>query len=85
MFLPPGIITTVTAFCEVECTADSYTMPSVQAFASFLHAHQKGIAIKLRHIRDGVEMEPLGWNEHYDFELSVLTAKSIYISIQQYH
>jgi len=57
----------VTAFCEVECTEDNYTIPSVQAFASNVHAHQKGIAIKMRHIRDGVELEPLAWNEHYDF------------------
>ena len=74
-FLPPGIITTITSFCETECTFNENTeMTSVQAYASSVHAHQRATAIKLRHIRDGVELEPLANNEHYDFKLSLSSA-----------
>merc|ERR1719474_1514474 len=62
LFLPPGIVTTVTAFVDADCTTHAEEGASVQAYASFLHAHKRGVSIKLRHIRDGTELEPLGYN-----------------------
>ena len=44
-----------------------------KAFASILHAHNVGSALYLRHIRDGVELEPLDWNDNYDFDYQQIT------------
>jgi hypothetical protein len=73
MFLPPGIVTTVTAFVDSDCTTYADEGASVQAYASSLHSHKRGVSMKLRHIRDGVELEPLGYNEHYDFNFQQIT------------
>ena len=47
---------------------------NVTVFASFLHAHTLGIAMELRHIRNGVELEPIEVNDAYDFDYQQTTA-----------
>lgn len=36
-------------------------------FVGLLHAHTIGVAMKLRHIRNNVELPPLIQNDQYDF------------------
>merc|ERR1712083_340982 len=45
------------------------TLPEggVTVFGSLLHSHLRGVSMSLRHVRDGVELEPVDVNEHYDF------------------
>jgi len=67
-FVPQGVVTTITAFCDFNCSNNNVPEGGVSIFASALHSHTTGVAMKLRHIRDGVELEPLEVNEHYDFD-----------------
>ena len=50
-------------------------------FGSMLHAHTTGAAISLRHIRDGLELEPLEVNDHYDFDFQQTTMYSEHVTI----
>ena len=67
-FIPHGIVSTSTGFCPSDCTEFGFPRKGITAFASFLHAHTTAVAMSLRHIRDGVELEPLDVNRHYDFD-----------------
>jgi len=67
-FTPQGMVTTITGYCPSDCTESGLPEEGVNAFSSLLHAHTAGAALKLRHIRDGVELQPLDVNEHYDFD-----------------
>jgi len=73
LFMVPDTVSTYTGFCTSNCTASKLPTEGVTAFASFLHAHKVGYAITLRHVRDGVELEPLEINEHYDFDYQQTT------------
>jgi hypothetical protein len=44
--------------CPGTCTA-KFTQP-VTMLHTLLHMHQAGVSISTRHIRDGVELQPLG-------------------------
>jgi hypothetical protein len=44
--------------CPGECT--SRLPQPITLLASLLHMHQTGASIVSRHIRDGVELQPLG-------------------------
>jgi len=72
MFAPPGVVTTVTGYCHSDCT-QGIPQDGVTAFGNLLHAHTVGSALSLRHIRDGVELEPLDVNDHYDFDYQQTT------------
>lgn len=39
----------------------------VTIFQALLHAHLKGVKMKLRHFRNGEELEPLAVEDSYDF------------------
>ena len=67
MFIAPGLETTMTAFCTADCTANTLPEGGVTVFGSLLHSHLRGVSMSLRHVRDGVELEPIDVNEHYDF------------------
>ena len=58
-----------TAYCMAGCTNTTGAIPEtgVYAFSAMLHAHVLGVALRLRHIRNGVELEPLAVNWAYDF------------------
>ncbi|CAD5112436.1 DgyrCDS1658 [Dimorphilus gyrociliatus] len=56
--------------CYNECLRQSLerkNVKEIKVFAVGLHAHLKGYQIKLRHFRDGVELEPIAFEEFYDF------------------
>jgi len=50
-----------------ECSANTIPEEGVNMFVGLLHAHTIGVAMKLRHIRNNVELPPLIQNDQYDF------------------
>ena len=45
---------------------DSMYVATVHMYI-YLHLQYVGVELALRHIRDGVELEPIDVNHHYDF------------------
>ncbi|XP_070581119.1 DBH-like monooxygenase protein 1 homolog [Ptychodera flava] len=63
---------TLSSYCSSDCSRKGLTDSNMNetelhVFASLLHSHLAGRAIRLRHIRDGVELPMLAQDEHYDF------------------
>jgi len=81
LFVPPGVLSTVTGYCHSDCTSQGISEDGVSVFANLLHAHTVGSALTLRHIRDGVELEPLDVNDHYDFDYQQTTAFEEYATL----
>eukprot|EP01084_Bolivina_argentea_P281327 481320_1 len=70
-FIPPGIDDALnTAYCMSGCTNAKDALPTegVYAFNAFLHAHTLGVALELKHIRNGIELAPIAQNMAYDFD-----------------
>eukprot|EP01084_Bolivina_argentea_P213885 363148_1 len=69
IFVPPKIPNTTTtfAYCIAECTNITFPDDGINIIASLLHAHSIGVGLKLRHIRNGVELEWIDFNPNYDF------------------
>ncbi|XP_050994681.1 DBH-like monooxygenase protein 1 homolog [Labeo rohita] len=69
--LPPGIQDYITeGHCTQECLQESLDseMPSgIHVFAVLLHAHLAGRAIRARHFRQQVELQPLASDDQFDF------------------
>ncbi|XP_043075805.1 DBH-like monooxygenase protein 1 homolog [Puntigrus tetrazona] len=69
--LPPGMQDYITeGHCTQECLQESLDseMPSgVHVFAVLLHAHLAGRAIRARHFRQQVELQPLASDDEFDF------------------
>lgn len=42
-------------------------MTEVKIFAAILHAHLKGVKLRLRHFRGNTELEPMAYDDFYDF------------------
>ena len=59
-----------TGFCSEDCTTKALSsQPSgVKVFAILQHAHLLGRGIRTRIFRRGVEIEPLAYDENYDFD-----------------
>ena len=76
MFIPQQIETTLTGYCTADCTESAFPEEGVTVFATNLHAHTAGKALSFRHVRDGVELEPLDVNENYDFNYQQTTSLS---------
>ena len=49
-----------------ECTTAAYPEDGINVFGSILHQHTIGVALNMRHIRDGVELEPIDINLNYE-------------------
>ncbi len=43
-------------------------------FSAFLHSHLAGRKLRLRHIRDGRELDPIAVDEHYDYDYQISRA-----------
>ncbi|KAH3863952.1 DBH-like monooxygenase protein 1 homolog [Dreissena polymorpha] len=58
-----------TGFCHRDClnTGLSEYPEGVNVFAVWQHAHLIAKSVKTRHFREGVELEPLAHEEHFDF------------------
>ncbi|CAM4693041.1 unnamed protein product [Leuciscus chuanchicus] len=69
--LPPGMQDYITeGHCTQECLQESLEseMPDgVHVFAVLLHAHLAGRAIRTRHFRQQVELQPLASDDQFDF------------------
>ncbi|CAD5112484.1 DgyrCDS1700 [Dimorphilus gyrociliatus] len=56
--------------CPKECITEAFTkdnLEEVNVFAVFLHSHLKGVGIKIRHFRNDIELEPMAYDDSYDF------------------
>ncbi|XP_078044761.1 tyramine beta hydroxylase isoform X2 [Augochlora pura] len=51
--------------CIQECTGVGLPQHGIQVFASQLHTHLTGTKVVTRHIRDGEELPPLNYDNHY--------------------
>ena len=51
--------------CIAECTGVGLPQIGINVFASQLHTHLTGTRVITRHVRDGQELEPLNYDNHY--------------------
>ncbi|XP_008559438.1 dopamine beta-hydroxylase isoform X2 [Microplitis demolitor] len=51
--------------CVTECTGIGLPQNGIFVFGSQLHTHLTGTAVRTRHIRDGNELSPLNYDNHY--------------------
>jgi len=66
--VPPGAKSFRTVGgCTEECTQKAIPPEGITATHLMFHAHVQAKTIKLRHIRNGVELEPLSTDNNYDF------------------
>ena len=72
-FFPQKMVTMDTAYCIADCTTAGLPENGGTVIGNFMHAHTAGTAMALRHIRNGVELEPIDVNEHYDFNFQQIT------------
>lgn len=56
---------TVYGFCTAQCTKNYDE--DIFILSGLLHMHLAGRKIRIRHIRNGTELEPVLADEHYDF------------------
>jgi len=54
-------------FCLEEHLRQALPVDGINVFGTVQHAHLLGAAIKTKHYRNGVEIEPISDDEHYDF------------------
>jgi len=73
-FIPAKINTVNYGYCLPECTQAGLSQ-DVYIFASLLHAHTIGVALRARHVdSNGVEMQPIDVNWSYDFNYQQMVA-----------
>ncbi|KAJ8385923.1 hypothetical protein AAFF_G00178850 [Aldrovandia affinis] len=69
--LPPGLQEYISeGHCTHECLQEAldHEMPSgIRVFAVLMHSHLAGRAIRTRHFRDKVELQPLSRDDEFDF------------------
>ncbi|XP_068207395.1 MOXD1 homolog 2-like [Palaemon carinicauda] len=53
--------------CVGECTEAALPPTGINVFAVILHTHLLGRKVRVRHIRDGRELEPIAQDNNYDF------------------
>ncbi|KAH0954644.1 hypothetical protein HN011_004179 [Eciton burchellii] len=66
MAIPPGQEAfTLSGHCITECTGVGLPQSGIRIFASQLHTHLTGTKVITRHTRDGEELQPLNYDNHY--------------------
>lgn len=66
--VPPETTNFVTVgHCPSACTDAFLPEEGVTVFNSLLHGHLSGRKLKLRHFRNGQEIEWMDYDDHYDF------------------
>ncbi|KAK4302315.1 hypothetical protein Pmani_025590 [Petrolisthes manimaculis] len=53
--------------CVAECTNAAFPPTGINVFAVILHTHLLGRSVRVRHIRQGRELEPIARDNNYDF------------------
>eukprot|EP01084_Bolivina_argentea_P203171 347040_1 len=67
--IPPGISSLLNyGWLSSGCSTVGLPEEGVHIFANFYHQHLLGRAGIIRHIRNGIELEPIEVNEAYDFD-----------------
>lgn len=56
---------TLSGHCIQECTGVGLPQYGIHIFASQLHTHLTGTKVVTRHVRDGEELPPLNYDNHY--------------------
>lgn len=56
---------TLSGHCITECTGVGLPQSGIRIFGSQLHTHLTGIKVITRHVRDGEELPPLNYDNHY--------------------
>lgn len=64
-FLLPKEAFTLSGHCITECTGVGLPQSGIRIFASQLHTHLTGTRVITRHVRDGEELQPLNYDDHY--------------------
>ncbi|XP_043230467.1 dopamine beta-hydroxylase-like isoform X1 [Amphibalanus amphitrite] len=67
MAIPPGMASfELSGYCVPECTAVGLLQAGIRVFASQLHTHLTGVAVRTEHVRaDGTQLPDLNRDEHY--------------------
>lgn len=55
------------AYCTSECTQSVIPPEGITVTHATLHGHLTARKMRLRHIRDGKELQPISQDLHYDF------------------
>ncbi|KAK0072196.1 hypothetical protein PV326_000313 [Microctonus aethiopoides] len=55
----------LSGYCVSECTGMGLPHNGIFVFGSQLHTHLTGTKVRTRHIRDGQEISPLNYDNHY--------------------
>ena len=63
------------AFMTSECTTNGFPEDGIKVFGSFLHQHTIGVALNMRHIRNGTELTPIDTNLDYELSSSKINNK----------
>ncbi|XP_065836859.1 DBH-like monooxygenase protein 1 homolog [Oscarella lobularis] len=73
-FLPPGLTrATVTSYCSQECTKVGVPSEGSKVFATLLHSHLAGVAIRVKQFRNETFLGYVARNEYYDFNFQDFT------------
>ncbi|EFN73526.1 Tyramine beta-hydroxylase [Camponotus floridanus] len=56
---------TLSGHCIAECTGVGLPQSGIHIFGSQLHTHLTGTKVITRHVRDGEELPPLNYDNHY--------------------
>ncbi|XP_014216871.1 tyramine beta-hydroxylase [Copidosoma floridanum] len=66
MAIPPGQEEfALSGHCIAECTGVGLPQAGIHVFGSQLHTHLAGRRVVTRHVRDGKELQPLNYDNHY--------------------
>lgn len=67
MIIPPGQDWLAVGHCVSECTMETLPSDGINVFHGLLHAHVLGKSLKLRQIRNGLELPTVFQDRSYDF------------------
>ncbi|XP_011307313.1 tyramine beta-hydroxylase [Fopius arisanus] len=82
MAIPPQQeIFELSGHCVTECTGVGLPQDGIKVFGSQLHTHLTGTRVKTRHIRNGRELSPLNYDDHYSthFQEIRLLPESVHV------
>ncbi|KAF2361340.1 Copper type II ascorbate-dependent monooxygenase C-terminal [Trinorchestia longiramus] len=66
--IPPGQASVLSSgHCVSECTAKALPATGIQVFGAVVQTHLLGQEVRLRHIRNGVELDPIAQDMNYDY------------------
>ncbi|XP_064117807.1 DBH-like monooxygenase protein 1 [Macrobrachium nipponense] len=67
MLIPPGQKTwKIAGHCPDGCLNEAVPNSGIKVYQVLLHAHSLGTAMRIRHFRDGEELQPIITDDYYD-------------------